>query len=195
MSTGPTIVGPARSCFTDMPLDFGVLSMTELRTSPGEILDRVAKGEAFVIERSGQRKACLVPLSVFFPDIAPSRISSEIAELNEHGERPRITVTEQLELAVRIRADHDNPNSTEITIVLPHRYPSTCPRVYADIEVAEVPHRWADGALCLYGVMTGWNPGKHNVLSTLALARRWLEHYQEWRNAGQWPKESEDQNG
>ncbi|HTV75060.1 MAG TPA: type II toxin-antitoxin system prevent-host-death family antitoxin [Candidatus Acidoferrales bacterium] len=176
-------------------MDFAVLSMTELRTRPGEILDRVADGEAFVIERSGQRKACLVPLSVFFPDISPSRISAEIAELNEHGERPRITVTEQLELAVRLRARRDDLSSTEITIVLPHRYPSTCPRVYADIEAGEVPHRWADGALCLYGVMTGWNPGKHTVLSTLALARRWLEGYDQWRNAGQWPSPSENQNG
>ena len=65
-----------------MPLDFGLLSMTELRTRPGEILDRVADGgEAFIIERSGQRKACLVPLSVFLPDISPARIAAEIQEL------------------------------------------------------------------------------------------------------------------
>ena len=55
-----------------MPLDFSLLSMTELRNRPGEILDRVAdKGEAFIIERSGQRKACLVPLFG-----SPSRYSS-----------------------------------------------------------------------------------------------------------------------
>ena len=46
-----------------MLLDFGLLSMTELRNRPGEILDRVVdSGEAFIIERNGSRKACLVPL-------------------------------------------------------------------------------------------------------------------------------------
>ena len=65
-----------------MPYDFGLLSMTELRNGPGEILDRVAqKGESFIIERNGRRTACLVPLSVFFPDIAPTRIADEIKEL------------------------------------------------------------------------------------------------------------------
>ena len=58
-----------------MPQDFELLSMTELRNRPGEILDRVADGgEAFIIERNGSRKACLVPLSVFFPDVPPARI-------------------------------------------------------------------------------------------------------------------------
>ena len=56
-----------------MPLDFALLSMTELRNRPGEILDRVAdKGEVFIIERNGQRKACLVPLSILLPDIPPA---------------------------------------------------------------------------------------------------------------------------
>src|SRR6266852_3593502 len=39
-----------------MHLDFALLSMTELRTRPGEILDRVADGgEMFLIERGGRR--------------------------------------------------------------------------------------------------------------------------------------------
>ena len=59
-----------------MPLDFGLLSMTELRNRPGEVLDRVADdGAAFIIERNGRQKACLVPLSAFFPDIQPTRIA------------------------------------------------------------------------------------------------------------------------
>ena len=73
-----------------MPLDFSLLSMTELRTRPGEILDRVAdEGEAFIIERSGQRKACLVPLSVLLPDIPPARIADEIQLLVEFASSPR----------------------------------------------------------------------------------------------------------
>ena len=85
-----------------MPLDFGLLSMTELRNRPGEVLDRVADdGAAFIIERNGRQKACLVPLSAFFPDIQPSRIADEIEELVQHGEEPRTTFTQDRELAFR----------------------------------------------------------------------------------------------
>ena len=171
-----------------MPLDFESLSMTELRSRPGEILDRVADGgEAFVIERSGQRKACLVPLSVFFPDIPPARIAEELKELTENEENPRTTITDDRELAFRFRHELANRTSIELRIVLPHGYPNRCPRVYADPLANEAPHRWADGAFCLYGVMSAWNPGEHTVYSTLLLARRWLEHYDTWRRTGQWP--------
>lgn len=172
-----------------MPLDFNLLSMTELRTQPGEILDRVAdRGETFIIERNGKRKACLVPLSAFFPDVPPTRIADEIEELEEHGEEPRTTITESREVAFRFPLNTDQDNPVELTIVLPHGYPNSCPRVYANSIRENAPHRWRDGALCLYGVMSGWNPGKHTVLSTLTLAKHWLRHYEEWHRTGQWPK-------
>lgn len=173
-----------------MPLDFALLSMTELRTRPGEILDRVAdKGEAFIIERSGQRKACLVPLSVFLPDISPARIADEIQGLVGSGEEPSTSFTEDKELAFRFPGKLEDGTSAEISVVLPHGYPNNCPRVYANIISEGAPHRWADGALCLYGVMTAWNPGKHTVLSTLKLARRWISNYDAWRKSGEWPKQ------
>lgn len=173
-----------------MPLDFGLLSMTELRTRPGEILDRVADGgEAFIIERSGQRKACLVPLSVLLPDIPPARIADEIQKLADQGEKPSISFTEGKELAFRFLCKLEDGTSGEIAVVLPHGYPNNCPRVYAKPLGEGAPHRWADGALCLYGVMSGWNPGKHTVLSTLELARQWLHNYETWRTSGQWPKQ------
>jgi prevent-host-death family protein len=175
---------------TDMPQDFGLLSMTELRERPGEVLDRVADdGEAFIIERNGKRKACLVPLSVFFPDISPSRIGGEIEELTKHGESARTSITKEHELMFRF--PHKLADSTEIDleIVLPHGYPNTCPRTYARALDGKAPHRWSDGALCLYGVATGWNPGKHTILSTLMLGRLWLKHYEVWRQDGKWPKE------
>jgi hypothetical protein len=172
-----------------MRLDFSLLSMTELRNGPGEILDRVAeKGEAFIIERSGHRKACLVPLSFFFPDISPTRIAAELKELEQQGEQHRTTITSERELAFRFRHNNAEDASRELTIVLPHGYPNRCPRVYAGDLGGEVPHRWADGALCLFGVMSAWNPGKHTVNSALKLARRWLEHYDAWRKSGQWPR-------
>jgi prevent-host-death family protein len=172
-----------------MLLDFELLSMTDLRNRPGEILDRVADGQqAFIIERSGKRKACLVPLSVFFPDIAPSRIAEEIGQLKDSGELPRTTITERREMVFRFSHAASDDCRIEISILLPHGYPHSCPRVYAKELKPGTPHVWSDGALCLYGVMTGWNPGKHTVLSTLMLARSWLQHYDVWCETGEWPK-------
>ena len=173
-----------------MPYDFGLLSMTELRNGPGEILDRVAqKGESFIIERNGRRTACLVPLSVFFPNIAPTRIADEIKELDDHEESQRITITEDRELAFRFLLKLADETPIDLTVMLPHGYPNTCPRVYARPIREDAPHRWKDGALCLYGVMSGWNPGKHTVYSTLEIARQWLRHYDEWQQSGHWPKQ------
>lgn len=172
-----------------MTLAFGLLSMSELRNRPGEVLQRVAeRGEAFIIERNGHRKACLVPLSVFFPDVSPSRIADELDMLTEHGEEPRATVTEAHEIAFRFPLQLEDHAPIEVAIVLPHGYPSNCPRVYASPLTDGAPHRWRDGALCLYGVLSGWNPGKHTVFSTLVLAKQWLRHYDAWRKTGQWPK-------
>jgi len=185
-----------------VPLDFRLLAMTELRTKPGEILDRVADGgEAFLIERNGMRRACLVPLSVFLPDVSPVRIADEVEELTKAGESPITTVTPEREMAFRFprlpRAADQSTNELgpeaphEITVVLPHGYPNSCPRVYATALKDGVPHRWSDGALCLFGVMSTWNPGKHSVAFTLALARRWLKGYDEWSKTGQWPQAGE----
>jgi hypothetical protein len=169
--------------------------MTELRTRPGEILDRVAgAGEAFIIERNGQRKACLVPLSVLLPDISPARIADEIEQLAKEGEKPSIVFTDGNELGFRFADKLDDGTSAELSIMLPHGYPNNCPRVYSTAVSKDAPHRWADGALCLYGVMTGWNPGKNTIFSTVKLARVWLRNYQMWRKSGQWPNQEEPQN-
>ncbi len=181
--------GPARSWLTSAaPPEFKLLSMTELRNRPGEILDRVADdGDAFIVERNGQRKACLVPLSAFFPDIPPARIVDELDELARGGERPRISITENRELTLTFRHNSPETSPLEITAVLPHGYPNSCPRVYIAPLDSKVPHRWADGALCLFGVMSTWNPGKHTITFTLSLARRWLAHYAAWTKTGRWP--------
>src|SRR5437762_3366611 len=98
-----------------MQLDFSVLSMTELRNRPGEILDRVAdKREAFIIERSGRKKACLVPLSVFFPDISPGRIADEIELLERQGEEPRTTITDDRELVFRFPHKFSDGTTAEL---------------------------------------------------------------------------------
>jgi len=170
-----------------MRIDFTPLPMTELRTRPGEILDRVADdGEAFVIERNGRQKACLVPLSVFLPDISSTRIAAELDELEKAGETSQMTITSEKEVAIQIRRPKEGDHA--ITILLPHNYPNSCPRVYVDFLDPEAPHRFRDGALCIFGVLSSWNPGKHTACDALANARRWLTRYEVWRAKGEWPK-------
>ena len=170
-----------------MAIDFTPLSMTELRTRPGEILDRVADtGESFVVERNGRQKACLVPLSVYLPDISPARIADELEELEKAGESPSTTVTSDREIAFKFR-HRTNRESYDITIVLPHGYPNACPRVYSNNVESDAPHRFSDGALCIFGVMTSWNPGKHTAWVAVDYAHRWLRHYETWRTNGMWP--------
>jgi prevent-host-death family protein len=170
-----------------MAIDFKPLSMTELRTRPGEILDRVAEdGEAFIIERNGRQTACLVPLSVFLPDISPARIASELDELSKAGIEASTTVTADREVSIKVRSEGTSEDFS-ITIFLPHHYPNACPRVYVDPVDPNAPHRFADGALCIFGVMTSWNPGKNSVRDAVDNARRWLRRYEAWRSNGSWP--------
>jgi prevent-host-death family protein len=171
-----------------MRLDFTPLSMTELRTRPGEILDRVAEdGESFVIERNGRKRACLVPISVFLPDISPARIARDLDELEKAGEVTCTTITGEKEVAIRLKHSHGD-KSYSIIITLPHNYPNACPRVYVDDIDQNVPHRFVDGALCIFGVMSSWNPGKHTARDALDNARHWLSQYESWRLTGSWPQ-------
>ena len=171
-----------------MRLDFIPLSMTELRTRPGEILDRVAQdGESFLIERNGRQRACLVPISVFLPDISPARIARELDDLETAGEVTRTTITEGKEVAIRVKQPHGD-GAYSIIITLPHNYPNACPRVYVSDIDQNAPHRFADGALCIFGVMSSWDPGKHTARYALDNARHWLSRYELWRHSGFWPQ-------
>lgn len=169
-------------------IDFRILPMSELRMRPGEILDRVADhSESFLIERNGQRKACLVPLTVFLPDVPPTRLADEFEELEKLGYQFKTTLTDDREVAISASVTV-NQEKVEITVVLPNGYPHACPRVYVpSINDEKVPHRWGDGTLCLFGVMSSWNPGKHGVATALNLSRRWFENYSVWRSSGNWP--------
>lgn len=171
-----------------MQLDFDLLSMTELRNRPGEILDRVSDGDAYIIERNGRRRACLVPLSYFFPDISPQRIADEIKTLEDCGEEPKTTINDARELVFTFISKLRSGKEVKLTITLPHGYPDGCPRIAAEGIDPRSPHRWSNGDLCVYGVMAGWNPGKHTVHSTLQLGRQWLARYDEWMSTGVWEK-------
>lgn len=170
-----------------MPIDFKTLSMMELRSKPGEVLDDVARnGQAFVIERNGQQKACLVPISFFLPDIQPSRIAAELDKLSDANEHYRMAVTDTREIQLVFR-DLSKDSEIDVTVTLPHGYPNKAPVVSAEPIADECPHRWQDGTLCIYGAMDTWNPGKHDMRHVLTLCRRWIEHYGVWQKHGAWP--------
>jgi len=87
-----------------MLLDFAFLSMTELRNTPGEILDRVA--EAKHLSSNGAASQSMPrPAVRLFPDIAPARIAAEFDELSRAREQARPTITENLELAIHLNAN------------------------------------------------------------------------------------------
>lgn len=171
-----------------MKIDFKTLGMMQLRNSPGEVLDRVARdGEVFVIERNGQPKACLVPVSFLLPDIPPDRIAQELAKLTERDERHKLTITEHKELEIGFHETAAGENIV-VTIILPHGYPQAAPRVHAAPLHPDTPTRWPDGSLPLFGDPTRWNGKGHDVVHALRLARHWLRQYATWRRTGAWPE-------
>ena len=169
-----------------MPINLRALSMMDLRSRPGEVLDDVSRhGQAFVIERNGQQKACLVPISFFLPDIQTSRVASELEKLSDTKEHYRIAVTDTREIQLIFR-DLSTDSEIDVTVTLPHGYPNKSPIASAEPIDAQCPHRWEDGSLCLYGVMDIWNPGTHDILHVLKLCRRWITHYLAWKRTGKW---------
>lgn len=166
-----------------MPIEFSLLSMSALRSAPGDVLENVARnGAAYIIEKNGERKACLVPLSVFLPDVAPERLADELEELGRSGYTARARISAEKELTLLVRID-----SLELEILMPHGYPSRAPRVFLKEARAGTPHRWADGSLCLYGAITAWNPGRDTIRGALTLTTRWLASYRAWEQTGKWP--------
>lgn len=167
-----------------MKIDFKTLSMMELRSTPGDVLDRVARdGDVFVIERSGQAKACLVPVSFLLPDIAPERISHEIGRLGEKKEDYKLTINDNKELEISTR-ETATGKAIVLRIVLPHGYPSAAPRVYAEGLPAKTSARWPDGALAIFGATATWNSKTHDVVHTLNLGRSWLRQHANGRKQG-----------
>ena len=166
----------------DRPTEFKPLSMMKLRSSPGEIINRVAQeGETFVIERNGQPLACLLPVSAFLPDVDQKRLEKDREELGEVYENYINGVTPHREIYFKVKHE-----KFSIKIVIPDGYPSNCPRVYVDEVEEKAPHRWKDGSLCIFGAMDSWNPGTKSLLDVLELSRKWLDGYKRWQVSGEW---------
>jgi prevent-host-death family protein len=172
-------------------IEFRTLKMMELRSSPGEVLDRVARdGEVFVIERNGQPKACLVPVSFLLPDVSPDRITQELNKLNEKKENYKLTINDKKELEINCHETAAGENVL-LSIVLPHGFPDSAPRIYALQVPSNTPKRWQDGSLSIFGATTTWNAKSHDVLHALSLARVWLKQYAKWRKTGEWPERTD----
>lgn len=171
-----------------MKVDFKTLKMMDLRGSPGEVLDRVARdGEVFIVERNGQPKACLVPVSFLLPDIPPDRIAKELSKLDSKNESYKLTINDNKEMEISCLETAAGENIV-ISIVLPHGYPSAAPRIYASQIASNVPRRWPDGSLSIYGATTMWNMKTHDASHALSLARGWLKQYAKWLKTGKWPE-------
>lgn len=174
-----------------MHTEFKFLSMMALRRRPGEILDEVSQeSAAFLIERNGQQKACLVPVSFFFPDIQPARVTGELDRMTDSNEHFRVAISKDRELQFNFK-EYSLETVVTVTVTLPHGYPNRAPVVSAEPIEVGCPHRWPDGTLCIYGAMAVWNPGKHDVTHVVAQFRRWIQHYSVWRQTGAWPKEGQ----
>lgn len=170
-----------------MPVNFQPLAMMALRNAPGEALDRVAhKGEAFIVERNGYQMACLVPLSLFMPDIQPGRLAKEFERLQQDEEQHAVSLTDDNELELQFRREGAARDIT-LTVRLPHGYPNASPKVYASPVPDGAPHRWQDGSLCIFGATAIWNPGQHDVPYVLKHARKWVQGLEAWKASGAWP--------
>jgi hypothetical protein len=167
-------------------IDFRTITMMQLRNSPGEYLDQVAKhADIFVIERNGQPKACLVPVSFLLPDIPTGRIASEISRLREKGKEHTLTINETNELVMRFHESAAGQNVI-VSIVLPHGYPDSAPRILAEPLRKNTPGRWPDGSLAIFGATAKWSARSHDVVHAHNLARVWLRKYAIWRQTGKW---------
>ena len=144
-------------------------------------------GEVFVVERNGQPKACLVPVSFLLPDIAPERIAKELNKLQDKGENYKLTINDHKELEIGC-LDKAAGENVLISIVLPHGYPNMAPRIYAAQVAPDAPHRWPDGSLSIFGATAAWNAKTHDAMHALTLARRWLKNYSKWHKTGAWPE-------
>ena len=175
-----------------MHIEFKPLPMMALRSRPGEVLDEVSReGAAFLIERNGQPKACLVPISYFLPDIQTSRVTAELDRIIDSNERFRVSINDEKEIQLVFR-EFGGDERIDVTVVLPHGYPNKAPVVSATPIEEGCPHRWPDGTLCIYGAVAEWNPGKHDVMHAVALFRRWIQHYSVWHQTGEWPREGKE---
>jgi hypothetical protein len=110
----------------------------------------------------------------------------ELTKLDEKNEQYKLTINEKMELEINCGGAAAGDNVV-LTIVLPHGYPDSAPRIYALQVPQDTPKLWPDGSLSIFGSTASWNSKSHDVLHALKLGRDWLRQYAKWRKTGQWP--------
>lgn len=162
----------------------------DLRNTPGEILDRVSKeSKSFIVERKGEMLACIIPITLFLPNIKNEILNYELEELHVNKEYPKIRLTNDNQMEMYFLSG-ETKGDIELRIILPHGYPNVAPQVFTNPALPDnVPHKWKDGSLCIFGAYTNWNPGKNNIYTTLKFARQWLSRYDIWKKTGTWKEE------
>ncbi len=138
-----------------------------------------------VVERNGQPKACLVPVSFLLPDIAPDRIAKELSKLDGKKENYKLTINDSKELEISCSETAAGENVV-ISIVLPHGYPNATPRIYAAQTAPNAPKRWPDGSLSIFARRRR-GTSRRTMPPTRSVWREvWLKHYAKWRKTGEW---------
>jgi hypothetical protein len=107
-----------------------------------------------------------VSVSYLLPDIAPDRIIKELTKLDAKHETYKLTINDHKEIEISC-CETAAGEKVVISIVLPHRYPNTAPRIYAEQVVPDAPHRWPDGSLSIFGATAAWNVKTHDAAHAL----------------------------
>lgn len=120
------------------------------------------------------------------PTIPTARWERELNHLASSEEVYSIALNDQREIVVRV-PEVAGGSGVQIEITLRHGYPEVAPAVRASPIDSAAPHKYADGRLCVFGMMVRWNPGHDSVISAIHAARKWLQGYHEWTQEGSWP--------
>ena len=86
-------------------------------------------------------------------------MTAELDRLEDSVEQYRVAISAEREMQFLFR-EFSGDTRVEVTVTLPHGYPNKAPVVTADPIEENCPHRWPNGALCLYGAVAVWNPGQ-----------------------------------
>jgi len=83
--------------------------------------------------------------------------------------------------------------ASSIASAMPSSLLHIWPTIFAAYVASNMPRRWPDGSLSIFGATAAWNVKSHDVAHALSLARVWLKHYAKWLKTGEWPERTDAQ--
>ena len=78
-----------------------------------------------------------------------------------------------------------------LSIILPHGYPNSAPRIHAPNVASNTPKRWPTDHLRSSAPARPGIAKTHDAMHALNLARGWLRQYAKWRKTGEWPERTD----